>query len=120
MKKLFFFQTKRPSALIAAVCLLVLALLLFRPYLSDVSRAQTGTEPNIKVAFIGDDGSGSDYQAVLNLIKSEQAAIVVDGGDLDYKNNPSLWDTQSASVLGPTFPYVVEMRIRLSKNTKSA
>ena len=61
--------------------------------------------PGFKVAFIGDQGLGSDAVAVLELIASEGADAVVHSGDFDYNNNPAAWDAQIDSVLGANFPY---------------
>lgn len=66
--------------------------------------AQT-TPTNFKVAFIGDQGLGSNSKAVLSLIKSEGASAVVHSGDFDYTDSPSSWDSQINSVLGSNFPY---------------
>ncbi len=68
------------------------------------ARAQD-TPVNFKVAFIADQGSGSGAIAVLNLISSEGADVVVHSGDFDYGNNPQVWDNMISSVLGPCFPY---------------
>ena len=65
------------------------------------------TAPNFKVAFIGDQGNGSDAQAVLNLIKSEGAQMVLHQGDLDYNNAPDAWDSMITSILGAHFPYFI-------------
>jgi predicted phosphodiesterase len=45
------------------------------------------TEPNLKVAFIGDTASGSDFKSVLQLIKDEGAQAVMIQGDLTYLPN---------------------------------
>src|ERR1700693_6345554 len=42
------------------------------------------TEPDLKIAFIGDVGHGPNQQAVLQLIKSEGAQAVLHQGDFDY------------------------------------
>jgi hypothetical protein len=60
---------------------------------------------NFKVAFIGDQGLGSDAQAVLQLIAAEGSDVVVHSGDFDYEGNPEAWDQQITDVLGPCFPY---------------
>jgi hypothetical protein len=69
--------------------------------------AQTSdqTPPNFKIAFIGDQGSGSNATAVLNLIKNEGANAVMHQGDFDYNDNPQAWDNLITSVLGANFPY---------------
>ncbi|MCB0167198.1 MAG: metallophosphoesterase [Anaerolineae bacterium] len=61
--------------------------------------------PNFKVAFIGDQGFGPDAQAVLDLIQSEGAAMVLHQGDFDYLDNPDAWDQQITDSLGASFPY---------------
>lgn len=61
--------------------------------------------PNFKVAFIGDQGRGSDSVAVLQLIRDEGADMVLHQGDFDYGDNPDAWDQQINDVLGPDFPY---------------
>jgi hypothetical protein len=61
--------------------------------------------PDFTVAFIGDQGSGSSADAVLRLIKSEGADMVIHGGDFDYNNNPTAWDNKITAILGADFPY---------------
>lgn len=63
------------------------------------------TDPDLKVAFIGDQDLTSNSKAVLTLIKNEGAAMVLHQGDFDYANNPQSWDDQINSILGPSFPY---------------
>ena len=63
------------------------------------------TPPNFKVAFIGDQGLGSNALAVLRLIRDEGADMVLHQGDLAYANDPDAWDSQISSVLGSDFPY---------------
>ncbi|MFQ5628702.1 MAG: metallophosphoesterase [bacterium] len=63
------------------------------------------TPPNFKIAFIGDQGLGTDAQAVLQLIKNEGAQAVMHSGDLDYADDPQAWDDQISSILGTDFPY---------------
>lgn len=69
--------------------------------------AVAGTVPpvNFTVAFIGDQGPSSNALAVLTLIQSEGADMVLHQGDLDYEDNPSAWDQRINDVLGPDFPY---------------
>src|SRR6185436_7091634 len=69
--------------------------------------AQATTTPNLKIAFMGDQGLGANAVAVLNLIKSEGAQAVLHSGDLEYTDNPAAWEAQINSVLGPDFPYFV-------------
>lgn len=42
------------------------------------------TDPNFKVAFIGDTAAGNDFKAVLALVKREKAQAVMIQGDLTY------------------------------------
>ncbi|MCZ6530490.1 MAG: metallophosphoesterase, partial [Chloroflexi bacterium] len=69
------------------------------------SAPPTVPPPNFTVAFIGDQGSTSDALAVLALIKSEGADMVLHQGDLDYNHDPDAWDQRINDVLGPDFPY---------------
>lgn len=62
---------------------------------------------NFKIAFIGDQGLGQNAVSVLNLIKLEGAQAVLHSGDLDYIDNPTAWEDQVNSILGPDFPYFV-------------
>jgi myo-inositol-hexaphosphate 3-phosphohydrolase len=63
--------------------------------------------PNFTVAFIADQGLGSNARAVLQLIKDEGGDMVVHMGDFDYKNDPDAWDKQINDILGPDFPYFI-------------
>jgi len=75
-------------------------------HLFEVEAAGTlSTDPNLKVAFIGDQGVSSDSEAVLQLIKNEGAHAVVHGGDYDYKNDPAQFDALVEGVLQSTIPY---------------
>jgi len=60
---------------------------------------------NFKVAFIGDQGINNNSVAVLELIKKENASMVLHQGDFDYSNNPEAWDAQITQILGENFPY---------------
>ncbi len=65
----------------------------------------TSTTPNLKVAFLGDQGLTVNSRAVLQLVNNEGAAMVLHLGDFDYADNPAAWDQQINDVLGPNFPY---------------
>ena len=75
------------------------------PVGSPTATVPAGETAPVKVAFIGDQGSGDDAQAVLRLIKSEGAEIVLHQGDFEYEDDPQAWDAQINSILGPDFPY---------------
>ena len=59
----------------------------------------------IKIAFIGDQGSGSGTKTVLELIRDEKADMVLHQGDFDYQDDPDSWMNQIDDILGSTFPY---------------
>src|SRR5689334_14057189 len=58
------------------------------------------TDPDLKVAFIGDTANGTDFRRVLNLIKSEGAHLVLHQGDFDYGANPAGFFSTIDGVLG--------------------
>ncbi len=72
-----------------------------------IHEAETGKEtvPNLRVAFIGDQGSDRNARAVLELFKGEGADLVIHLGDFDYEDNPEVWDRLISDVLGEDFPY---------------
>ena len=63
------------------------------------------TPPNFKVAFIGDQDYQASSVAVLALIQSEGADMVLHQGDFDYNDDPEAWDAQINATLGHDFPY---------------
>ena len=67
------------------------------------------TDPDLKVAFIGDQGLNANAKAVLRLIRDEGADMVLHQGDFGYAESnpttPTAWDDQIDGVLGPNFPY---------------
>lgn len=67
------------------------------------------TEPDLKIAFIGDVGHSPNQQAVLRLIKSEGAQAVLHQGDFDYADNPTQFWGSVDAVLGANFPYFVSV-----------
>lgn len=62
------------------------------------------TFPDLKVAFVGDQGTNSNTLAVLNLIKKEKAQFVVLLGDFDYEDDPAQWEGDLVAGLGADFP----------------
>jgi len=58
----------------------------------DAGASGIETEPNLRVAFIGDTASGADFRAVLKLIRDEGAKLVLIQGDLTYSGErPKDW-----------------------------
>jgi predicted phosphodiesterase len=82
-----------------------LALLLPAHVGAQSSPASRSTEPNLKVAFIADQGRGDDADAVLRLIRAEGADMVLHAGDFDYEDDPVGWDADITAVFGADFPY---------------
>jgi len=60
---------------------------------------------NYKVAFLGDAGSGTQQEEVLEMVKSWGAQVVVHSGDFEYLDDAELFEQQLDKVLGPDFPY---------------
>ena len=76
---------------------------------SIVFGAQIATEPEFKVAFIGDSNKGKYQVAVLKLIKQEGADLVLHQGDFAYSYNVpdmQIWMNNINNELGPAFPYL--------------
>ncbi len=67
--------------------------------------ANSSVPPNFKVAFIGDQGVTAGAKAVLQMIKNENAQMVLHQGDLGYAGDPDAWEQQIDDILGPNFPY---------------
>ncbi|ASJ73951.1 metallophosphoesterase [Granulosicoccus antarcticus] len=58
-----------------------------------------------KVAFVGDQGTGGNAQAVLSLVSSEGADLLLLQGDLGYYDNTaSDWEANLVNELGANFP----------------
>lgn len=58
---------------------------------------------DFKVAFIGDQGLGTNAESVLKLVKAEGTQLLVHLGDFDYVDNPMAWEGQTDKILGPDF-----------------
>jgi len=67
--------------------------------------AVESTDPNLKVAFIGDSGYRAGFEAVLRLIKNEGADMVLHQGDFDYTHDAAGFFAKIDAILGPRFPY---------------
>ena len=78
---------------------------LFYSSIEHVSSYNGSVPPDFKVAFIADQGLGSNSTAVLRLIRDENADMVLHLGDFDYENDPEKWERQINGILGPDFPY---------------
>ena len=65
------------------------------------------TDPNFKVAFIGDTDDGTGFQDLLSLIQGENVDLVLHQGDFSYSSGPTQsWTDAINNTLGATFPYL--------------
>lgn len=62
------------------------------------------TTPNFKVAFIGDSGRQTNSKLVFELMRKENAQLLVHLGDFDYGSNPSAWESFITPIIGSTHP----------------
>jgi predicted phosphodiesterase len=65
-----------------------------------------GAEPGLKVAFLGDQSLGTSPRAVLELVRHEEADLLVILGDFDYEDDPNAWLGQLEGSLGEDFPWI--------------
>lgn len=70
--------------------------------------ASVSTDPNFKVAILGDTGATSNFQSVIDLIKNEGAQLVLHQGDFAYDNGISNWTGMINDIQNgiPTIPYL--------------
>lgn len=83
------------------------------------AQTSTPTDPNLKVAFIGDSGYDSTnspdlntgFEKVLSLIVQEGAQVVFHQGDFDYATNTDAngFFANIDRILGPDFPYFLSV-----------
>ena len=59
--------------------------------LSTLHPSNADMPPDFKVAFLGDQGTGNNPRAVLEMIRDWGAQAVVHAGDFDYENDPPGW-----------------------------
>jgi hypothetical protein len=65
------------------------------------------TDPELRVAFMGDQGIGVEALQVLEFL-AQEVDLIVWLGDLDYLNSPPFWKTQVEVGLGDEdFPWLV-------------
>ena len=97
-----------PSTLILLSIWLVIAITL-TGFAANSQTPDSIPPQNYKVAFIGDTGYGNNFDAVLNLIKSEGAAMVLHQGDFDYSGDPAGFFAKIDAVLGSDLPYLLSV-----------
>ncbi len=61
-------------------------------------------QPNLKVAFLADQGINENSVKVLRLVKSEKADLLLHQGDFDYTDDPKAWTKMLDTELGEKFP----------------
>lgn len=66
--------------------------------------AGPATPSNFRVAFLADQGIEKPARDVLNLVKNENAQMLLILGDFDYEDDPNAWDSMLTNALGTTFP----------------
>jgi hypothetical protein len=64
-----------------------------------------GAAQEVKVAFIGDTGNGSEFESVLDLALTEQADAIIHNGDYDYNLDPDAFFATVDGKVGPDYPY---------------
>ena len=103
-----FIKVPRVIPICLAPLLLGLAITGIAISSGNAATGHSSTPQDFKVAFIGDQGLGSNSVAVLNLIKEERTDMVLHQGDFDYFDDPEEWDQQINDVLidrrHPSFP----------------
>ena len=79
---------KKILAIITMIVIVGIVSILIFPQEEAIIQKQTQSIPELRVAFIGDQGLGPNAIAVLELIKDEGAQMVLHQGDFDYKDAP--------------------------------
>ena len=91
---------------VALCCLLISLVFNCAASLADTDHTPTATADSLKVAFIADSGTGQDFRKVLQLIKNQQADMVMHQGDLGYSGSRTTRFMNAVNeVLGSNFPY---------------
>jgi hypothetical protein len=62
------------------------------------------TDPNLKIAFVGDTSDGTNWASVLQLVLNEGAHAVMVQGDMTYDSDPAGWWSRTESVVGQSYP----------------
>lgn len=103
----------KATLLVTCLALTACRLATSEPTIADIQAAAPiatiPTQPNLKVAFIGDSGYLADFETVLTLIKGEGADLVMHQGDFDYELDPNGFFAKIDAILGPNFPYLASV-----------
>ena len=90
LKKISRTSKSKKALFATAILLIIFGVFLSKINYKTQAQATIPTEPNLKIAFIGDTGSlnpGQDFEKVLQLIKTEGASAIMHQGDFDYNFN---------------------------------
>lgn len=68
---------------------------------------EISTDSNLKIGFVGDTSTGTNFRSVLTLVKNEGAAALVVEGDMSYSADPNAWWSDVNNVLGTSFPVFI-------------
>jgi predicted phosphodiesterase len=68
------------------------------------SGGATSTDPNLKIAFVGDTADGTNWRNVLSLALAEGASAVVTAGDMTYDSDPNGWWSATEAIVGQSYP----------------
>ena len=100
------YRMNKPGTMIISGVIGLTLLIVLGIFLSDTEEKTIQTDASLRVAFIGDQGTGPGAFEVLNLIKNEEANLVLHQGDFDYEDDPNKWDNMISNILGDDFPLV--------------
>ncbi len=80
----------------------------FVAILATLTMSTTGAASALTVAFIGDQGTGDNARAVLQLVADEGVDLLLIQGDLGYDRNASTkWIANIDEILGEKFPVLL-------------
>ncbi len=74
----------------------------------EAASALTATAANLKVAFIGDTHTGTNFKNVLKVVKNEGASALFVQGDMAYAgSSAATWWSNVEEILGSSFPVFI-------------
>ena len=75
----------------------------------ETSQEVKKTPFNLTVAFISDQSPTLSTRKVLQLIKKEEAEVIIHQGGFGHSSSPSQWEEEINEILGPSFPVFAAM-----------
>ena len=97
----------RASLAITALLAILVATLPFAAGSADAAAAQNATiatDPDLRIAIIGDSGVRAESKLVLEMIDDQNVDMVLHVGDFDYRDNPALFKSTLDEYLGADMP----------------